>query len=67
MGATVSATFAAHAIDFILATTFAMVYSCATSLISFELIHIEHIDHKEMALSIAIEDMMHKLQVSIRE
>ena len=55
--------FAAHTINVIPATTFAMVYSCATSLVSFELIHIKRIEHKETALSIAIEDMMHKLQV----
>ena len=57
--------FAAHTVDFISATTFAMVYSCATSLVSVELIHIKRIDHKETDLSIAIEDMMHKLQISM--
>ena len=44
-----------------------MVYSCATSLVSFELIHIKHIEEKETPLSAAIEDMMHKLQVSMGE
>ena len=57
--------FAAHTVDFISATTFAMVYSCETSLVSSELIHIKRIEHKETVLSIAIEDMMHKLQVSM--
>ena len=56
--------FAAHTVNLIPATTFAMFCSCATSLVSSELIHIKRIDHKEMDLLIAIEDMMHKLQVS---
>ena len=62
--------FAAHTIftiNFILAvaTTFAMVYSCATSLVSFEIIHVKLIAERETALSIKIEDMMHELQVSM--
>ena len=36
-----SRAFAAHTINSIPATTVAMVYSCATHLISFELIHIK--------------------------
>ena len=60
-----SRAFAAHTSNFIPATTFAMVYSCATSLVSFELIHIKRIEEKETPLSVAIEDMMHKLQVSM--
>ena len=42
-----------------------MVYSCATSLISFKLIHIKRIEKKTTALSIKIEDMMLELQVSM--
>ena len=42
-----------------------MVYSCAASLVSFEIIHIKLIAERETALSIKIEDMMHKLQVSM--
>ena len=65
-----SRAFAAHTIftiSFILAaaTTFAMVYSCATSLVSFEITHIKLIAERETALSIKIEDMMHELQVSM--
>ena len=41
-----------------------MVYSCAASLVSFEIIHIKLIAERETALSIKIEDMMHELQVS---
>ena len=39
--------FAAHTINAIPATTFAMVYSCATSLVSSELINIKHIEVKK--------------------
>ena len=43
-----------------------MVYDCATSLVSSELINIKHIEEKKMALSISTQDMMwHKLQVSM--
>ena len=57
--------FAAHTINAIPATTFAMVYSCATSLVSFKLIHIKLIEKKTTALSIKIEAMMLELQVSM--
>ena len=60
-----SRAFAAHTSNFIPATTFAMVYSCATSLVSFKLIHIKRIEKKTTALSIKIEDMMLELQVSM--
>ena len=60
-----SRAFAAHTSNFIPATTFAMVYTCATSLVSFKLIHIKLIEKKTTALSIKIEDMIHKLQVSM--
>ena len=39
--------FAAHAINAIPATTFAMVYNCATSLVSSELINIKRIEVKK--------------------
>ena len=55
--------FAAHTINSIPATTVAMVYSCATSLVSSELINIKRIEEKKTALSIKIEDMMLELQV----
>ena len=60
-----SRAFAAHTINFIPATTFAMVYTCATSLVSLKLIHIKLIEKKTTALSIKIEDMMLELQVSM--
>ena len=61
-----SRAFAAHTINSIPATTFAMVYDCATSLVSSELINIEHIEGKKTALSISTQDMMwHKRQVSM--
>ena len=43
-----------------------MVYSCATSLVSSQLINIKRIEHKQTPLSNVIEDMMLKLQVSMR-
>ena len=42
-----------------------MVYSCATSLVSSELINIKRIEEKKTALSIKVEDMMLELQVSM--
>ena len=60
-----SRAFAAHTINSIPATTVAMVYSCATSLVSSELINIKRIEKKTTALSIKIEDMIHELQVSM--
>ena len=43
-----------------------MVYDCATSLVSSELINIEHIEEKKTALSISTQDMIwHRLQVSM--
>ena len=62
-----SRAFAAHTINSIPATTVAMVYSCATSLVSFKITHIKLIAERETALSIKIEDinLMHELQVSM--
>ena len=71
--ATVSATVARRASSLRIQSTlflpptsqWSTLYSCATSLVSFELIHIKRIDHNETAFSNAIEDMMHKLQISM--
>ena len=59
----VSRAFPAHTINFIPSTAFALVYNCATTLVSFKLIKLSL--SKKTALSIKIEDMIHELQVSM--
>ena len=59
----VSRAFAAYTINFILATTFTILYSRAISLISFKFILFKLMKHKEMTLSIACENMVHRHKV----
>ena len=60
----VSRAFPAHTINFILAT-FTILYSLAISLISFNFILFKLIKHKEMTLSIACENMVHRHEVRV--
>ena len=59
----VSRVFAVHTINFILATTFTILYSRAISLIPFKFILFKLMKHKEMTLSIARENMVHRRKV----
>ena len=59
----VSRAFAAHTINFILATTFTILYSRAISLISFKSILIKLMKYKEMTISIACENMVLRRKV----